>query len=171
MTFKNYYFLRATRLPLKHPQRLSMDHGDEVVIGERGRLCRYGSPKLFRTEREAEDYAAGFLKNKSPHFDLRIVTTTGPMSRSTGLQLAEETFVDHNYYLKVTKVPETLFVTRENLRSLFVAGNLVVGKNSSLAKMGRQRWFQTHIDALAHMQKITQSAAFTGYEFEIVSAN
>lgn len=170
MTPRIFYILEATALPERHPQRIYLEKPGTVVIGERGRLCRNCEPQYFRSEKEAEEFAAGFLKNKGPQFGLKVVPTAGPISIKTGRQLAEDAFIDHNYYVKVTKVPEFLFATRENLRPVYLAGDLVIGKGNTLAKVGRQRWFQTHKEALAHLKRLEDSPAFRGYGFEVVAA-
>jgi hypothetical protein len=163
---KMYYQLKATRLPKNH--RLNHEK-DEAIIGERGRLCLNGEPKLFRSEQEASCFVADFLKRNGPEFELEIQTTSGPINCRTGRPLAEDSLVDHNYYLKVVTMPEAAFTSRENIRPLYLRGDLVVGKGGTSAKKGRQLWFQTHENAQAHLDKLKMSPAFQGYLFEIIT--
>ena len=158
---ESYFFLKATNLPRTHQFHIYLEK-DDIVIGERNRLCHHGEPKCFKTEKEAEAFKTEFLKNKPSDFDLEIfemqIITNRPKPK----------FVDHNYFLNVVGAPSGIFKNREPLRNLLLAGDLVVGKGNTFAKKGRQLWFQTHMDAENHLEKMKASPAFTGCKFEVV---
>lgn len=165
---KEYYVLQAVRLPKNHPYVHGKDH---AVISQKGRLCLRGQPRYFRTVEEAEAFAAGFVKRNGAQFEFEVQETTGPIALHSGRQLAENSFAEKNYYIKVVFIPENRFVNRENLRPIYLKGALVIGKGNLLAKMGRQLWFQTHNDGLSHLEKLKLSPAYQGCAFELVAAD
>lgn len=162
-----FFYLRVSRLPKEHRYAFDLANGNELFIGESGRICRRTEPKYFRTAKEAELFADTYIKNKGPEYDFALVKL-GCFKVHTGEAILPEQFIDKNYYLRVTKASDRLFVGRESLRSHFDSGHLVVGRGSSLAKFGKQAWFQTHAEAEKQRQKMRNSPAFAGCDFEVV---
>ena len=162
-----FFYLRVARLPKGHRGTFDLENGNELFIGESGRICRKTEPKYFRTAKEAELFADAYIKDKGPEYDFGIVETKH-IKIHTGKAILPEQFTDKNYYLKVTKASDRIFVGRESLRTHFDSGKLVVGRGSALAKFGKQAWFQTHAEAEKKRQKLRNSPAFAGCDFEIV---
>ena len=162
-----FFYLSVSCLPKEHRYAWDLENGNELFIGESGRICRKTEPKYFRTAKEAELFADAYIKDKGPAYDFALVQVQR-FKRRSGEAILPEQFTDKNYYLKVIKASDRLFVGRESLRTHFDSGKLVVGRGSALAKFGKQAWFQTHAEAEKKRQKLRNSPAFAGCDFEIV---